>query len=119
MTDTTQLIADLRQASNSVKLAADVGIEEGLFDAEEGEGDYELSKSLLGHAQRLEVAKEDRCEMVRGWKIADDGESPGDEIYCDRKAEAVAGGVRLCGGCFIRMYLEESDLVKDCVKIDE
>lgn len=40
-----------------------------------------------------------RCEMVVDWKLAADGESPGDEIECGKPAVARNGHVSMCGGC--------------------
>lgn len=55
---------------------------------------------------RAELTKEfatppsvQRCEMVVDWKLAADGESPGDEVECGKPAVARNGHVSMCGAC--------------------
>lgn len=41
-----------------------------------------------------------KCDMVVGWKVAADGESPGDEIECESEAVAVTNDeVNVCQKC--------------------
>lgn len=56
------------------------------------------------------------CEMLTGFLVAPDGD-PGDEVWCTREAEAVVDGTKICGSCFLSMYLEDPDLVKSAERM--
>ena len=55
------LVRDLRQASNTVRAAAEHGVEEGVFDAEDAEEDFALAGRLRQHARHVEAFIGEPC----------------------------------------------------------
>lgn len=54
-----------------------------------------------------------RCEMVIGYKLAADGESPGDEIYCAEPATAIDENGALCCDTCAQAMVAEGFAVRD------
>lgn len=71
----------------------------------------------MGEDGSVESVEVWTCVVVRDWVRDDHGER-GKEIECGLRAEVVVAGVQMCSGCFLRMYLEDPELVADTERIE-